>query len=81
MIYPPIPKDISINCFLVDVIRLTLASCDYRDCDEVCYDYLNEVSHTCPIVFHNEQYTLLWNSLFRICSDIDKQSHLFYIDN
>jgi len=83
MIYPPIPdlKPNEISCMLVDVIKTTLAICDYKFCDEACYDYLMEVSYGCPVVFHNEQYTLLWNSLFRICSEMDEQSHLMYLDS
>ena len=61
-----------ISCMLVDVIRETLARCDYRECDVVCNDYLNAVSHECPIVFHNEQYELLWHSLFKICSNTEE---------
>lgn len=68
------------SCMLVDVIRETLSRCDYRDCDEVCMDYLTEVSYGCPVVFHNEQYTLLWNSLFKICSEIGEQTSPFYLD-
>ena len=69
-----------ISCMLVDVIRETLARCDYRECDVVCNDYLNAVSHECPVVFHNEQYELLWHSLFKICNDIGEQTSPFYLD-
>ena len=65
---------------LIDVIRLTLASCDYRDCNEVCMDYLMEVSQECPVVFNNERYLELWNTLFHICVDIGEQTSPFYLD-
>ena len=68
------------SCMLVDVIRYTFTSCDFRNCDEKCMDYLMEVSHECPVVFHNEQYLLLWNTLFKICNDIGIQSSPFYLD-
>ena len=71
----------NLTCFLVDVVKNTLATCDYRDCDQRCIDYLVEVSYGCPVVFHNEQYTLLWNSLFRICSEIGEQTSPFYLDH
>lgn len=57
-----------ISCLITDVIKLTLASCDWRDCDEVCHDYLMAVADHCPVVFHNEVYLELWNALFKICS-------------
>ena len=57
------------SCMLVDVIKLTLASCDYRNCTQLCIDYLMHVGNECPVVFHNETYTLLWNTLFGICNN------------
>ena len=69
-----------ISCFLLDVIRETLASCDYRDCNEICIDYLMEVSTQCPVVFNNEGYLALWNTLFQICNDIGEQTSPFYLD-
>ena len=57
----------NISCMLVDVIKTTLASCDYHNCTEICTDYLMHVSNECPVVFHNETYLLLWNTLFNIC--------------
>jgi hypothetical protein len=78
MIKPVLEK---ISCMIVDVINDTLASCDYRDCNEICTDYLQAVSHQCPVVFHNEVYLELWNTLFRICNEVDEQSHMFFIDN
>jgi hypothetical protein len=80
MIYPPVPPSIEMSCIITDVIRSTLAICDYRNCDEKCFDYLLDVSYDCPVVFHNEQYTLLWNSLFRICNEIGEQTSPFYLD-
>tara|TARA_R110000824_G_scaffold143807_4_gene311561 strand:+ start:5338 stop:5541 length:204 start_codon:yes stop_codon:yes gene_type:complete len=65
---------------LVDVIKTTLASCEYRDCNEICFDYLLDVSYDCPLVFKNEHYTLLWNGLFKICNDIGEQTSPFYLD-
>jgi len=70
----------SISCLLTDVINLTLASCDYRDCNDICTDYLMEVSNQCPVVFNNEVYTELWNTLFKICNDIGEQTSSFYLD-
>ena len=58
---------LKISCLLTDVIKYTLASCDYRECDEKCYDYLMAVSYECPVVFHNEVYLELWNTLFQTC--------------
>ena len=68
------------SCMLVDVMRDTLARCDYRECDVVCNDYLNAVANECPVVFHNEQYELLWHTLFKICSEIGEQNSPFYLD-
>ena len=72
------PLSEHISCMLVDVIKYTLSACDYRNCDERCFDYLLEVSNECPVVFHNQQYTLLWNSLFRICNEIGEQTSPFF---
>ena len=69
-----------ISCMINDIINLTLASCDYRDCNEICMDYLMEVAHQCPVVFHNEKYLELWNTLFKICNDIGEQTSPFYLD-
>ena len=69
-----------ISCMITDIINLTLASCDYRDCDEICMDYLMEVANECPVVFHNEVYLELWNTLFKICNDIGEQTSPFYLD-
>ena len=69
-----------ISCMITDIINLTLASCDYRDCDEICIDYLMEVANECPVVFHNEVYLELWNTLFKICNDIGEQTSPFYLD-
>jgi hypothetical protein len=56
-----------INCLITDVIRITLSTCDYRDCNELCKNYLINVAYECPVVFHNEVYESLWNTLFNIC--------------
>jgi hypothetical protein len=71
-----------ISCFLLDVIRETLASCDYRDCNEKCLDYLIVVSGECPHVFNNDRYLELWNTLFTICEDaaIGTQTSPFFLD-
>ena len=69
-----------ISCFLLDVIFLTLSNCDYRDCNEICMDYLMEVSDNCPVVFNNERYLELWNTLFNICQEIGIQTSPFYLD-
>ena len=71
---------IQISCMITDIINLTLASCDYRNCDEICMDYLMEVANECPVVFHNEVYLELWNTLFKICNDIGEQTSPFYLD-
>ena len=67
-----------ISCFLIDVIQLTLAACNYSNCNRVCVDYLMEVSQECPVVFNNERYLELWNTLFNICLDKEIQ---IYLDN
>ena len=41
----------TISCLLTDVIMSTLAICDYRNCDEVCMDYLTHIPVDCPVVF------------------------------
>jgi hypothetical protein len=69
-----------ISCFLLDVIRETLASCDYRDCNEKCLDYLIVVSGECPHVFNNDRYLELWNTLFAICEDVGTQTSPFFLD-
>jgi hypothetical protein len=69
-----------ISCMLVDVMRQTLATCDYRECDEKCTDYLMEVGLYCPVVFNNEQYASLWNTLYTICNEIGEQTSPFYLD-
>ena len=71
---------IQISCMITDIINLTLASCDYRNCDEICMDYLMEVANECPVVFHNEVYLELWNTLFKICNDIGEQTSPFFLD-
>lgn len=78
MIYPPKLNDIS--CFLTDVIRSTLASCDYRDCEEKCMDYIMTVANECPHVFNNEMYLRLWETLFNLCNEIGIQSSPFFLD-
>ena len=60
-----------ISCMLTDVIRFTLASCDYRDCNQICINYLLQVGTHCPHV---------WNTLFNLCEDIGIQSSPFYLD-
>ena len=69
-----------ISCMLIDVINNTLASCDYRDCNEICMDYLMHVANECPVVFNNERYLVLWNTLFQICVDIGEQTSPFFLD-
>ena len=71
---------IQISCMITDIINLTLASCDYRNCDEICMDYLMEVANECPVVFHNEVYLELWYTLFKICNDIGEQTSPFFLD-
>jgi len=69
-----------ISCMLTDVIRYTLASCDYRECNKLCIDYLLQVLTYCPHVFNNERYTQLWSTLFNLCEEIGIQSSPFYLD-
>ena len=78
MIYP----SLKISCLIPDVIKYTLSSCDYRDCNEICMDYLMAVSHQCPVVFNNDVYLQLWRTLFGICNDNEEgiQSSPFYLD-
>ena len=68
-----------ISCLITDVIRDTLSTCDYRDCNEICNDYLMEVSHKNPIN-NNEDYLEFWNTLLKFCNDIGEQSSPFYLD-
>jgi len=55
------------NCMLTDVMRTTLAICDYTNCTNDCRNYLLEISELCPVVFNNEVYLNLWNTLIKIC--------------
>ena len=55
------------DCMLVDVIKQTLSSCDYSYCTEVCFTYLLDLGNECQVVFNNERYLELWNSLIQIC--------------
>ena len=57
----------NISCLLTDVIRLTLATCDYRNCSDTCLNYLLYVGYNCSTIFNNEKYGELWNTLFDIC--------------
>jgi hypothetical protein len=63
-----------ISCMLTDVIRSTLASCDYRDCSQSCLDYLNQVGLYCSAVFNNEVYAELWRTLKGICESINEET-------
>jgi DNA recombination-dependent growth factor C len=63
------------NCLLTDVIKTTLASCDYTMCNQLCMDYIINVGYNCPLVFNNDVYTELWQNLFAICS---KNTELSY---
>ena len=69
-----------INCMIIDVITNTLATCDYKDCNDICIDYLIDVANNCPVVFHNETYLLLWNTLFNICNADEEQISQFSLD-
>ena len=57
------------DCMLVDVIKLTLASCDYTKCSSLCYEYLMNVGLDCPNVFSNQEYADLWRTLWSICAE------------
>ena len=63
----PIPILTNVSCLITEVIRTTLASCDYTNCNKMCYEYLWIISNECPHVFNNEKYVELWNTLFHIC--------------
>ena len=70
-----------ISCLLTDVIRLTLASCDYRDCNEICQDNLMEVAKESNSFFNNKIYGRIWNNLYKICNEIGEQTSPFYLDS
>ena len=55
------------DCMIVNVIKTTLAICNYTACREECRDYLLTVSNECPVVFHNGVYTQLWETLTHRC--------------
>ena len=57
----------AIDCMIVNVIKTTLAICNYTACREECRDYLLTVSNECPVVFHNGVYTQLWETLTHRC--------------
>ena len=63
----PIPNLTNISCLITDVIRTTLASCDYTNCNKMCYEYIWIISNECHHVFNKEKYVELWNTLFHIC--------------
>ena len=67
---PPLLK---ISCMITDVIRYTLSNCSYTECNDVCWDYLIAVGDDCPVVFHNQKYLQLWETLFSLCAP----EHLF----
>ena len=70
----------NISCRLVDVIKTTLATCDYTNCDKGCIDYLMLVAMECPVVFNNGEYIRLWNTLFDMCNEIEEQDLSLYFD-
>ena len=55
-------------CILNDIIQHTLANCYGVACDIICHDYLIDIANNCSIVFNNNEYLRLWNSLYNICS-------------
>ena len=61
------------SCYILDVIMSTLSKCDYNECNDMCRDYLIDVSTNCPVVFHNQEYERLWNTLFNICFGLQEQ--------
>ena len=69
-----------ISCMIIDVIKETLSTCNYTKCNQTCWDYLMYIGFHCPVVFNNERYTQLWETLFNICSDIGEQTSPFYLD-
>ncbi len=56
-----------ISCMMIDVIKDTLDTCDWQECSEMCRTYLWQVAFECPVVFHNETYKSLWDTLIHIC--------------
>ena len=56
-----------INCMIVSVIKNTLSMCDYKNCSDVCENYLMEVGAECEHIFNNDVYTNLWITLMNIC--------------
>jgi hypothetical protein len=68
------------SCLLTDVIRLTMASCDYRECTQTCIDYLLQIGTYCPHVFNNERYSELWNTLFNLCDETVVQNSPFFLE-
>ena len=68
------------SCLITDVIRQTLSTCDYYNCNGLWMDYLMYVANNCSVVFNNEKYTELWNALFNICAEIGEQTSPFYLD-
>ena len=57
----------SISCYLLDVVRETLESCNYNECNDICKDYLLFIDENCPCVFDNDQYRTLWETLVEVC--------------
>ena len=43
-----------ISCYLLDVVRETLESCDYSECNDICKDYLLSIDENCSCVFDND---------------------------
>ena len=57
----------TISCMMVDVIRATLDTCNWQECSDECRQYLWQVAWSCPVVFNNETYNSLWDTLITMC--------------
>ena len=57
----------SFDCMIISVIKTTLAICNYTLCSDECMEYLLNVGNNCPVVFHNEVYLELWQTLIHQC--------------
>lgn len=57
----------TIDCMIVSVIKTTLETCSWENCNDICREYLLNVSLYCPIPFHNHVYVQLWQTLIEQC--------------
>lgn len=64
MIKPP-----EIICQTLDIIKTTLATCQPAHCSQDCFDYLMNLGFTCPMIFRDETYDIIWRTLIGDCLD------------